>query len=442
VRKRIKLGGLLAIVGALALAAAGCGGGGEEGGGGGGGGEAQALPAASCTALKYGGTGKPEFVIASDLPLQGAGRAQTLQMTKAIEFIFEQNNWKAGEHTIGYQSCDDSTAQAGGWESAKCSSNARAYANNKTLIGVIGTFNSGCAKLEIPVLNRATDGPVAMVSPANTYPGLTQGGPGTVSGEPDNYYPTGKRNYSRVVWTDAFQAAADAQFAKKLGLKNIFVLNDKQTYGLGVANLFKRSAGKLGIKIAGSQAWDAKATSYESIASKIKSSGADGVFLGGIVCNNGGKLVKDLRQGIGPDVKILTPDGFTPFSAVHQGAGQNAVGVYVSHPGIPVEKLSGAGKKFATDFGAQIGGEVDPYSSYAAQAAQVLIEAIKTSDGTRPSVAENLFKTKVTNGILGDFKLDKNGDTTLGTVTISQLTSGGGSKVLTTITPEISFVKG
>ncbi len=92
--------------------------------------------------------------------------------------------------TIGYQSCDDSTAQAGSWDSAKCSSNARSYANNESVIGVVGTFNSGCAKLEIPVANRAPNGPLAYVSPANTYPGLTISGPGTESGEPDNYYPT------------------------------------------------------------------------------------------------------------------------------------------------------------------------------------------------------------------------------------------------------------
>jgi len=236
--KRIRL--LLFVAagaGALAFAATGCGG----GGGGGGGGEAKALPSASCGAVRYGGEGKPDVLIASDLPLQGANRSLTTEMADAVDFVLSRRDYKAGGKKVGYQSCDDSTAQAGSWDSAKCSSNARSYANDKSVIGVVGTFNSGCAKLEIPVANRAPDGPLAYVSPANTYPGLTISGPGTESGEPDNYYPTGKRNYARVVWNDQFQGAADAQFAKEQGLTKVYVLTDKETYGLGIATLFSSS---------------------------------------------------------------------------------------------------------------------------------------------------------------------------------------------------------
>src|SRR5207244_2127219 len=121
------------------------------------------------------------------------------QMTEAIKFVLKQHNFKAGKYKVGYQSCDDATAQAGKWASEKCSANANAYAQNKSVVGVIGTFNSGCAEIVIPVLNRAAGGPVGMVSPANTYVGLTHGGPGTAAGEPDKYYPTGKRNYIRIV---------------------------------------------------------------------------------------------------------------------------------------------------------------------------------------------------------------------------------------------------
>ncbi len=128
----------------------------------------QDLPSASCSKVVYGGSGSPQFLIASDFPLQGAAREQLKQMSKAIEFILKQHNYKAGKYTIGYQSCDDSTAQTGDWDSARCSANARAYASEKKVIGVIGTFNLGCAKLIIPVLNRVAGGPLAMISPANS----------------------------------------------------------------------------------------------------------------------------------------------------------------------------------------------------------------------------------------------------------------------------------
>ena len=136
------------------------------------------LPASSCSAIQ---NSSGQILIASDLPLEGSGRAQTSQMTRAIKFIFNRHGWKAGKYSIAYQSCDDATAQAGKWDSGKCSANANAYAQNSSVGMVIGTFNSGCAEIIVPILNRASNGPIGMVSPANTYVGLTHPGPGTVA---------------------------------------------------------------------------------------------------------------------------------------------------------------------------------------------------------------------------------------------------------------------
>jgi branched-chain amino acid transport system substrate-binding protein len=424
----------------LALLAAGCGG----GGGGGGGGEATALPSASCEPIQYQGSGKPDAIIASDLPLQGSNRALTTEMAQAVSFILGQHDWKAGGKTIGFQSCDNSTAQAGSWDSAKCTANARAYANNSDVIGVIGTFNSGCAKLEIPIANRAPNGPIAYVSPANTYPGLTISGPGTESGEPDVYYPTGKRNYARVVWNDQFQGAADAQFAKDQGFKKVYVLTDKETYGNGIATLFQTYAKKLGIATVPSKpaAWDKNASSYDAVATKIAQSGADAVFLGGIICNNGGKLIKDLRAGLSSSVTLFAPDGFTPIDAATvKTAGQASEGMFITQPGIPSSDLTGAGKTFVADFTKANGKEPDPYTNYAAQATDVLLTAIDEANGDRSKVAEHLFNQDVKDGILGNFKIDENGDTTLGTVSVWQV-KGQKGVFLKTITPELSFVKG
>ena len=92
-------------------------------------------------------------------------------MAKAVAFVLEQHDWKAGGKTIGFQSCDDSTAQAGSWDSAKCTANARNYANNQSLLGVVGTFNSGCAKLEIPIANRRQRRPAALCQPGEHVSG-------------------------------------------------------------------------------------------------------------------------------------------------------------------------------------------------------------------------------------------------------------------------------
>jgi branched-chain amino acid transport system substrate-binding protein len=396
------------------------------------------LPASSCSAIQ--GTG--DKLIASDLPLQGAGRTQTIQMSKAIAYIFGQAGWKAGNTTLAYQSCDDSTAQAGKWDSGKCSTNANAYAGDASVIGEIGTFNSGCAEIEIPINNRAPSGPLAQISPANTYVGLTHGGPGTAAGEPDKYYPTGKRNYARVVAADDFQGAADATLAQQLKIKKLFILNDKEAYGLGVATNTKNAALKLGIKIVGFTAWDGKASSYEATALKIKKSGAQGVFLGGLICENGGKLIKDLVANA-PGVKILAPDGFTPISADVQQSGGKAEGMTVSVAGLPVEKLPAAGKAFGKAFCASkgagcAGGQPDPYSVYAAAAAQVFLAAIGASDGSRSSVNDQVFKVTA-NTVLGAIKFNQNGDVTSNPVTIYKI-KGGKSTTLKVIVPKGSLV--
>ena len=167
-RKRVSIGVLLAAVGALALLAAGCGGSNKSSSGstgGGGGGNVTALPASSCGPIQFKGSGSPDYLIASDLPKQGGSRTQTVQMAKAIAYVLDQQNWKAGDFNIAYQDCDDSTAQLGKWDPDKCSANAHSYASNSKLLGVIGTFNSGCAAIEIPVLNQAPGGGLLLLSP-------------------------------------------------------------------------------------------------------------------------------------------------------------------------------------------------------------------------------------------------------------------------------------
>jgi branched-chain amino acid transport system substrate-binding protein len=429
VKKRIYAGtGVSALVAIIALVAMVSGAVARSG--------ATPLPASSCSAIQ---NASGNLLIASDLPLQGSGRTQTAQMTRAIKYIFAQHGWKAGKYTLAYQSCDDSTAQAGKWDSGKASANANAYAQNSSVVGVIGTFNSGAAEIEIPILNRAPNGPIGMVSPANTYVGLTHGGPGTAAGEPGKYYPTGKRNYARVVAADDYQGAADAILAKSLAIKKVYILNDKEAYGLGVATNFRNAAKKLGVTIAGFTAWDGKASSYEALAVKIKASGAQGVFLGGLICENGGKLIKDIVAGA-PGVKVLAPDGFTPISAVAQQAGSAAEGTYVSVAGLPNTALKGAGAAFIKNFTKADKKAPDPYSVYAAQAAEVMVGAIAQSNGTRADVAKQLFKLKLANSILGTVSFNANGDVTANPVTIYRI-KGGKSTTLKVIVPPNSLVK-
>ncbi len=397
------------LIAAAALLAAGCGGSDS------GGSAPEALPSSSCTAIEYEGDGNPDYIIASDFPLQGASRAQSEQIVAAIRQELSDRNWQAGDYKIGYQSCDDATAQAAKWDSGKCSQNANAYAANDKVIGVVGTFNSGCAAIIIPVLNQAPDGGIAMISPANTYTCLTVNIPGGCdSTEPDKYYPSGSRNYVRVAPSDDYQGAFVAEFAQKQGTKKVYVLNDKEAYGLGVATTFRKAAESLGIEIAGFDAWDPKASSYEALMKKIQGTGADAVFLGGLTDENGGQLIKDKVAVLGPNdgkVKLYTPDGFTQQSTIDE-AGPAAEGMYMSIAGVPIDEFQGAARDFIDELqaGPLSGEAIDPYAIYGGQAIKILLDAIGASDGTRSSVIEKLFATQVTDGLLGSFTFNENGD--------------------------------
>ena len=389
------------------------------------------LPSSSCGPVVYKGSGTPDYIIASDLPLQGAIRHQTVQISRAMIWALADKGWKAGSIKIGYQSCDDSTAQTGGWDTAKCATNAHLYANNKSVIGVLGTFNSGCAKIEVPVLNRA--GPMAMVSPANTNPGLTKKWD---VGEPQKYYPTGTHNYARVVATDDIQGPADALWSQSLGFKKVFVLNDKQTYGFGVATTYRSAAKKLGINVVGFQGWDAKASSYEALATSIKASGAQAVFLGGIVCNNGAKLMQDIRS-VNPKIQIQTPDGFSDPGA--NGAVAN--GAYISVAGMPPSGLTGSGATFVKSFGKQIGTTPNPYAAYGAQAMLVMLQAVAAGGGDRAKTTKAIFGINIVNGILGNFTINATGDTNLTPVTIYKQ-AGKNLNPVKTLVPSASLIGG
>jgi branched-chain amino acid transport system substrate-binding protein len=227
--------------------------------------------------------------------------------------------------------------------------------------------------------------------------------------------------------------------AKRLGVRRLYVLADDEPYGIAIAANVRTSARDLGVGIAGSGRWELRARSFRGLAKRIERFGADGVFLGGILAWNSPVLVRDLRAVLGRRIQILAPDGFSPDGLVRD-AGRAAEGVVVSSPIVPPGRLPTAGRRFVEAFEQAIGGSASPWSVTAAQATEVLLEAIAASDGTRASVTRNMLRTRVENGILGSFEFDATGDTTAGGVTIYRIERGK-PRVLDVITPPRSLVR-
>ena len=385
------------------------------------------LPAPTCGQIASGGQA-PDVLIASDLPLQGPVSASPRAQTEAIRLVLAQHGFRAGEHVVGYQSCDDSTAQSGIYEARRCAANANAFAQAPRVVAVIGPSNSGCAQAQIAILNRAPAGPLALVSPSATKSNLTRGGrladPGWgLRGEPEAYYPTGRRSFFRLAARDDVQGVALALHAQRLGLRRVYLLHESVSYAERMfAEPFRRAAAPLGIGIAGRATFDGEAAGYAALADRVARSGADGVLVGGDLYPGGGRLLKGLRARLGASVPIMAGEWFMPIPDLLDVAGSAARGLYVSTPFLPMDALRPnlSEARVARDLGDAANAES---VTHAVLAAEVVLQAIARSDGSRASVLRELRATRVAGGALGAFGFDRYGDITPASVAILRVTT-------------------
>ncbi|MFN8559587.1 MAG: branched-chain amino acid ABC transporter substrate-binding protein [Dehalococcoidia bacterium] len=367
-----------------------------------------------------GGGGGSELKIVSSLPRTGSSKGQTDTIVNSINMCLDQAGHKAGAFTIKYEDLDDATAAKGQWDAAKESENANKAVSDKNVMVYIGTFNSGAAKVSIPILNKAG---VVMISPANTYPGLTKPGKGEAN-EPKVYQPSGKPNYTRVVPADDLQGAVGANWSKQLGAKTVYVLHDTQLYGQGLAQVYQDTAKKLGLDVKGFEGIDGKASDYRALAQKIKGTNPDLVYFGGITQQNAGKLWKDLRATLGTSVKLMGPDGIFEDAFI-KDAGDAAEGTYVTFGGVPPEKLTGKGAEWYKQYKDKFKSEPEAYAAYGYEACRVAVAAIeKAGKKDRAAIRDAVFGIKDFDSVLGKWSFDANGDTSLTTMSGQQVKSG------------------
>jgi branched-chain amino acid transport system substrate-binding protein len=375
---------------------------GDDGGGGGGG-------EVSGNTLK----------IYSSLPLQGSSRPQNLAVINGAKLALKQTKNKVGKFTIDYTSLDDATAQAGKWDAGATSANARKAAQDKKTIAYMGEFNSGATAISLPILNEAG---IPQVSPANTAVGLTKKEPGADKGEPDKYYPSDKRTYARTPPRDTIQGAALATVMKSDGCKKLYILNDKEVYGLGVANNIENSSKELGIKVAANEGIDPKAANYRSVASKIKAAGADCFVFGGITQNNAVQLYKDVAAAT--DAKLFGPDGVaeaTFFNPAKGGIPPNVAArttiTVATLSKEEYEKRNIPARRFFDAYQKAYGeADPDPYAIFGYETMSVILDAIKRAGpkgNNRDEVLKQIFATTRPDSVLGNYSIDKDGDTTL-----------------------------
>lgn len=381
------------------------------------------LPRSNCSAVLYAGSGRPRFLVASDLALQGFASSVNLAMSRAVAWTLRRRGFRAGRYSVGYQSCDDSTPQAGTFDFAKCVANAQLFAKTPHVLGVVGTFNSPCTGEELPLLNQAPGGAVPIVSPQNTFQILTRGSPVAPPGVMKRFYPTGVRNFFRVTPIDTHEIAADALLARGLGLHRVLVVADDSTGGSAIHTPeFVAATRRLGVQTR-VYLWHAEQETAKVVVAAARRFHADGTFIAAGYPPRLAQLVRALRGALGRRYPIIGTDYFQAGAGIWQTAGGTAAtGLYVSTFGVPNSNLPTAGRRFLRSFGSST---PSWGAAYAAQATEVLLDAIARSNGTRASVLEQLRATDIADGIVGPIRFDQNGDVVDGPITILRLRRGG-----------------
>ena len=363
----------------------------------------------------------------SSWPLTGASEQLGGDMVTSLQMALSDFGNAGGGYAIEYIPLDDGiAANNGSWDAAKEAENATTVVNDPDAVLYIGTYNSGAAAVSIPITNQADPGPLAMISPANTYPGLTKESPGNEEDEPERYYPTGIRNYMRLVPADDLQGPAAAAWAvESQGFSNAYVLHDNQLYGKGVAEAFRDTFEQVGGNIAGFEAFDANAPDYQALMTQIAASAPDVVYVGAITNLNPGKLLQDMRSVMpASEVAFLGPDGLINQAFI-DGAGEGAEGAYVTFAGLPPNALQGAGADWYERIKGILGHEPDAYSLYAYECGICAVQGLDVAQSNdRVALLEAMFATTNFQGLIGEWELTETGDTSLSTVSLNQIENG------------------
>lgn len=362
--------------------------------------------------------------IVSSLPRTGSSQGQTDTIVNGIKMAIDEYGGKVAGLNIEYVDMDDATASAGQWAAESEAANARKAAADPDVVALIGPFNSGAAKISMPILN---DAGLVQISPACTWPGLTKEVPGDKSGEPGIYRPAGRVTFCRVCPTDFVQGPLSADFAKdELKAKKVYVLDDKELYGAGIAGLFAKRCKELGIEVLGHESIVATQQEFGALMTKIKALNPDLVYFGGTSQTKGGQIAKDMKSA-GLNCPLMVPDGCYEKAFIDSAGAENVNGRCYATIGAPdPSQLTGVGAEFAKKHKEKYGKEPEAYAVYGYECAKAVLEAIKRAGKKdRAAVRDALLSTKdFGGGVVGAWSFDADGDTTLRQLTISKIENG------------------
>jgi branched-chain amino acid transport system substrate-binding protein len=379
--------------------------------------------------------------VATDFPTSGKDESSGLPAQNGAQLAVDQAN--ANNEIPGYKLVfvpKDDVGPSGIHDPAQGATNVKALIGDALVAGIVGPFNSNVAQSEMPIANQA---PIVMISPANTNPCLTKNTPESgCSGANDQLSklrPTGKVTYFRIATTDDHQGPAGADYLyKTLGYRSVYIIDDAETYGIGISNNFEKEWKALGGVDLGHSSEPSSTTSYISLLTQIAAKKPDVIYFGGLDSTGGILIRKQMEQIPGlQNTPFAGGDGLvTSTFATDIGVGHGGP-VYGTVATTDANNTPTA-KNFIQQYDAKFGASnLGAYSAAAYDCMGILIQAIKTAiqNGAKPPTSSSdsadaqTFRQAVINavqnisynGVLGHQSFDANGDTTNRVITIYKL---------------------
>jgi branched-chain amino acid transport system substrate-binding protein len=381
---------------------------------------AAASESAGASSSAGGGTGNCTVNIATELPMQGSELAASQPIINGVKTALNKVGNKAGDCTINFpDSAQYDDALNGAHDPQTGAKNMTTITSDPSYMAVIGPVNSNVAAVQIPISNEAG---LLQCSPANTNPGLTQPEFGALDirkARPNDI------NYIRVVTTDNYQGpAAAAYIYGKLGKKTVYIIDDTETFGKGIADAFEAEFKKEGGTVVAHDGVPKTTTDYTSILTQAAAKKPEAIYFGGVTATGGARILNAAVQAGMGDIPFVGPDGISDGSATTKDsflnlAGANAKNAYSTLAGIGDFP---AKAQFDADYKALIGTDPTGYAAMGYACAQVVLDAIarasQTADPTdlaafREAVRKAAVDPSVSyDTILGKLQFDANGDTT------------------------------
>jgi branched-chain amino acid transport system substrate-binding protein len=360
--------------------------------------------------------------IVSSMPRTGTGKGQTDAIANGIRMAIDDRNGEVAGMKIEYSDWDDATAGTGKWTPELESQNARNAEGDPDVMAYLGPYNSGAAMVSMPILNQAG---LVQVSPAVTWTGLTKNVEGADPEEPGKYRPTGKNHFARVCPNDRTQGPVAADFVKNnLKVNSVYILDDKELYGLGVSGLFERRCKAIGLEVLGHESINPAQQEFTALLTSIKAKNPGALFFGGTTATGAPQVAKDMRNA-GLSCPLIVPDGCYELSFITSAGEQNLTNCYATFGGLDPADTSGPVAKFAEKYRQKYNAPPESFAIYGYEAANVVLAAIKkVGKKDREAILKEVLGTKDFEGVLGKWSFDPDGDISLQQSTISKIEGG------------------